>query len=126
MKIFGIQITVNELISLLSLIIALVALISNIVIAYFNKKYQYKEAVFKTLFECAYKEYEHRTNILMEMSRNGKSVTLVGFEGYIFSYHKLYKLVSSGKEITEDDVRKYISYSHNLSETALKERLKNK
>ena len=70
--------------------IAAITVITNVANTFINKRYEYKQVVFRTIVECAYKEYEHRSNLVKELAEkyHGKAEIYSFFE-YLVLYARL-------------------------------------
>ena len=94
-----------------SLLIASITIIGNVVVTIISKRNEFKQAQFKTIMECAWKEYEYKTNLVNEKAdKEGKEKIIVPFIEYLIFYSVFLKVLSR----------------HNIKEQHIKAALKEK
>ncbi|HHT48946.1 MAG TPA: hypothetical protein GXZ98_06610 [Firmicutes bacterium] len=89
-----------------SLSIAIITIIANVITAFITKRYEYKQAVFRTVIDAAYKEYEHRSNLVKELAEKYKGkANILPFTEYLLFYSRLIPLLQK-KKIQEKDMER--------------------
>lgn len=89
-----------------SLIVASITIIANVIITFISKRYEYRLAVFQAVIDSAYKEYEHRSNLIKELAEkyNGNAV-IYPFTEYLLFYSRLVPLLQK-KKVREKDMER--------------------
>mgnify|MGYP005852345567 CR=1 FL=1 len=69
------------------LILSALGIIGNVVTTVLNKKLEFENQVYKTIIDCAYKEWETKTHLVKDIAeKTGKGVGFVPFSDYILFY----------------------------------------
>ena len=96
------------------LALAALTIVGNVFVTVYSKKNEYEQARFTTVMECAYKEYEHRTNLVLELHKmdNTKSINLISFFDYFIFYSRLLRVV--GKRTVNEKTMKKVCIDNKI------------
>lgn len=90
-----------------ALSVAIITLIGNIISSLITKRYEFKKALYSTIFDYAYKEWELKTKQMLEdRDKHGKTAVIYPFDMYLIYYSQYIRIIEKNK-LQEKDVEAF-------------------
>ncbi|MEN2768069.1 hypothetical protein [Ornithinibacillus xuwenensis] len=90
------------------LVLSGLAIMFNVIMNYFNKRYELKKEITLKVMELSYQEYENRTEkAIQEATKERRMAALYPYDYYLIHFARLSRLIHK-KKLTEKEIKEVV------------------